>query len=84
MQQITLKPWPGFKWTKTAMSAGLAGGAYFRREAILDAFSDENMMKLDWNMRPVKQRGQPLLGDGHQLSSGHSYALFRESILMVG
>lgn len=41
---------PGFKWTKTAMSAGLAGGAYFRREAILDAFSDENMMKLDWNM----------------------------------
>lgn len=41
---------PGFKWTKTAMSAGLAGGAYFRREAIVDAFSDENMMKLDWNM----------------------------------
>jgi len=41
---------PGFKWSRKAMSAGLAGGAYFRREAILDALSDENMMKLDWNM----------------------------------
>jgi len=40
---------PGFRWTKRAMSAGLAGGAYFRREALLDAFSDENMMKIDWN-----------------------------------
>lgn len=41
---------PGFKWSRKAMSAGLAGGAYFRKEAILDALSDENMMKLDWNM----------------------------------
>mmetsp|Transcript_32278 Transcript_32278/g.74566 ORF Transcript_32278/g.74566 Transcript_32278/m.74566 type:complete len:516 (-) Transcript_32278:71-1618(-) len=40
---------PGFKWTKNSMSSGLCGGAYFRREAILDALSDENMMKLDWN-----------------------------------
>jgi hypothetical protein len=32
------------------MSAGLAGGAYFRTEAILDALSDENMARLDWNM----------------------------------
>jgi len=66
------------------MSAGLAGGAYFRREAILDAFSDDNMMKLDWNMRPVKQRGQPSLGDGQQSNNGHLYSLFRESLLMVG
>jgi hypothetical protein len=40
---------PGFRWTRRSMSAGLAGGAYFRREAALDAFSDENMMRLDWN-----------------------------------
>ncbi|CAJ1332328.1 unnamed protein product [Effrenium voratum] len=40
---------PGFKWTKRSMSSGLCGGAYFRREAILDALSDETMMKLDWN-----------------------------------
>ncbi|CAE7356813.1 ppiA [Symbiodinium microadriaticum] len=38
---------PGFKWSRKAMSAGLAGGAYFRKEAILDALSDENMMKLE-------------------------------------
>jgi len=50
VEKMAQKRVPGFKWTKTAMSAGLAGGAYFRREAILDAFSDENMMKLDWNM----------------------------------
>lgn len=40
---------PGFKWTKKSMSSGLCGGAYFRREAVLDALSDESMMKLDWN-----------------------------------
>lgn len=40
---------PGYRWTRRSMSAGLAGGAYFRREAVLDAFSDENMMRLDWN-----------------------------------
>lgn len=40
---------PGFKWTKKSMSSGLCGGSYFRTDAILDAFSDENMMKLDWN-----------------------------------
>ena len=50
VEKMAQKRVPGFKWTKTAMSAGLAGGAYFRREAILDAFSDENMMKLDWNI----------------------------------
>ncbi|CAE8719928.1 unnamed protein product [Polarella glacialis] len=41
---------PGFKWTNRAMQAGLAGGTYFRTEALLDALSDENMMKIDWNM----------------------------------
>jgi len=40
---------PGYKWTRSAMSAGLAGGAYFKREAILDAFSDESVAKIDWN-----------------------------------
>jgi len=40
---------PGFKWTQKSMSSGLCGGAYFRTEAILDALSDESMMRLDWN-----------------------------------
>jgi len=40
---------PDFKWTTRSMSSGLCGGAYFKREAILDALSDETMMKLDWN-----------------------------------
>ncbi|CAK8985907.1 unnamed protein product [Durusdinium trenchii] len=40
---------PNFKWTSRSMSSGLCGGAYFKREAILDALSDESMMKLDWN-----------------------------------
>lgn len=40
---------PGFKWTKRAMSAGLAGGAYFKRDTILDAFSDESVAAFDWN-----------------------------------
>merc|ERR1712085_75537 len=31
------------------MRAGLAGGAYFRADAIFDAFSDENVNRLDWN-----------------------------------
>merc|ERR1712232_1201090 len=31
------------------MNTGLAGGSYFRREVILDAFSDENVAKLNWN-----------------------------------
>merc|ERR1712217_168231 len=40
---------PGFKWTDQSMRAGLAGGAYFRADAIFDAFSDEHVNKLDWN-----------------------------------
>lgn len=40
---------PGFKWVEKSMRAGLAGGAYFRADAIFDAFSDENVMKIDWN-----------------------------------
>lgn len=32
------------------MNAGLAGGSYFRSAAVLDAFSDENVAKIDWNM----------------------------------
>jgi len=41
---------PGFNWTTSAMEAGLAGGSYFRTEAILDAFRDEMVARLDWNM----------------------------------
>lgn len=40
---------PGFRWTRTAMESGLCGGSYFRREAILDAFSDEAVAAIDWN-----------------------------------
>lgn len=40
---------PGYKWTRHMMQAGLAGGSYFRRAAILDAFSDEVVTKIDWN-----------------------------------
>ncbi|CAK9064665.1 unnamed protein product [Durusdinium trenchii] len=30
--------------------AGLCGGSYYRTAAILDAFADENVAKIDWNM----------------------------------
>lgn len=49
VEKLARKRKPGFKWTKLSMQAGLAGGAYFRTEAILDAFSDETMMEIDWN-----------------------------------
>ncbi|CAJ1396082.1 unnamed protein product [Effrenium voratum] len=39
-----------FKWTKASQQAGLCGGSYYRTAAILDAFSDENVAKIDWNM----------------------------------
>ncbi|CAE7255264.1 ppiA [Symbiodinium pilosum] len=41
---------PGFRWSAESMQAGLCGGAYFRTEAVLDAFSDENVMQIDWNL----------------------------------
>jgi len=28
--------------------SGLAGGSYFRTDAILDAFSDENVANINW------------------------------------
>lgn len=48
-EKLAQKRKPGFKWTDRAMSAGLAGGAYFKREVILDALSDESVASLDWN-----------------------------------
>jgi len=41
---------PGFNWTWRSMEAGLAGGSYFRAEAVLDAFRDEMVARLDWNL----------------------------------
>jgi len=49
VEKLAAKRVPGYNWTRLSMQAGLAGGSYFRREAILDAFSDENVMKIDWN-----------------------------------
>lgn len=49
VEKMAQKRVPGFKWSSRSMSSGLCGGAYFKREAILDALSDDNMMKLDWN-----------------------------------
>lgn len=49
VEKLAHKFKPGFKWTRISMQAGLAGGSYFRREAILDAFSDEHMAEVDWN-----------------------------------
>lgn len=46
---------PGFKWSEKSMETGLAGGSYFRRDVILDAFADENVAKLDWNF--LSKRG---------------------------
>lgn len=40
---------PNYRWTSRSMKAGLAGGSYFRRTAILDAFSDEHVARIDWN-----------------------------------
>jgi len=31
------------------MNTGLAGGSYFRRAAILDAFNDDSVAQVDWN-----------------------------------
>jgi hypothetical protein len=32
------------------IQAGLCGGSYYKREAILDALSDERMAQLDWTL----------------------------------
>uniref|UniRef100_A0A7S2IW21 Uncharacterized protein n=1 Tax=Zooxanthella nutricula TaxID=1333877 RepID=A0A7S2IW21_9DINO len=49
VEQLAAQRAPGFAWTKKAMQAGLAGGSYFRTAAVLDAFSDEAVAKIDWN-----------------------------------
>merc|ERR1712037_457240 len=46
---------PGFKFSKRAMNTGLAGGSYFRREAILDSFSDESVAQIDWNYLAIRR-----------------------------
>eukprot|EP00913_Durusdinium_trenchii_P029447 g27600.t1 len=38
------------RWTKKNQQAGLCGGSYYKREAILDALSDERVAEIDWNM----------------------------------
>ena len=32
------------------VEAGLCGGSYYRREAILDALSDERVAEIDWRL----------------------------------
>jgi len=41
---------PGFKWKEESMEAGLCGGSYYRTAAVLDAFSDESIARIDWNL----------------------------------
>ncbi|CAK0883235.1 unnamed protein product [Prorocentrum cordatum] len=41
---------PGFKLTKIAMNTGLAGGSYFRRAAILDAFNDDSVAQASMSL----------------------------------
>jgi len=40
---------PNYVWRQEFMELGLAGGSYFKRETILDAFNDQAIMALDWN-----------------------------------
>ncbi|CAK0904244.1 unnamed protein product, partial [Prorocentrum cordatum] len=54
-----------FQWTKRAMEAGLAGGSYFRSEAVLDSFTDERVAALDWN----------LLGEGDKKIFSSDFAM---------
>merc|ERR1740121_330987 len=49
IEELAQKVKPGFKWDKHSMEAGLAGGSYFKTDAVLDAFSDESVAALDWN-----------------------------------
>ena len=35
-------------WDAMTTEAGLCGGSYYKREAILDALSDERVSQLDW------------------------------------
>ena len=35
-------------WDPMTTEAGLCGGSYYKREAILDALSDERVAQLDW------------------------------------
>eukprot|EP00931_Biecheleriopsis_adriatica_P021845 TRINITY_DN14174_c0_g1_i1.p1 TRINITY_DN14174_c0_g1~~TRINITY_DN14174_c0_g1_i1.p1 ORF type:complete len:374 (+),score=56.65 TRINITY_DN14174_c0_g1_i1:56-1177(+) len=37
-----------FVWNKTAWSAGLCGGSYYRTEALLDALADDKVTAIDW------------------------------------
>lgn len=46
-EAIARKSNPKFKWE--FKGSGLAGGAYFRREAVLEAFSDEAVAAIDWD-----------------------------------
>ncbi|CAL1146351.1 unnamed protein product [Cladocopium goreaui] len=50
VQNLARERQPGFKWTRENQEAGLCGGSYYRSAAVLDAFSDENVAKIDWNM----------------------------------
>eukprot|EP00037_Helgoeca_nana_P017264 m.163498 g.163498 ORF g.163498 m.163498 type:complete len:404 (+) comp23911_c1_seq3:255-1466(+) len=45
-EAIAHKIKPEFNWSYTG--SGLAGGSYFRRAAILDAFSDDVIASIDW------------------------------------
>jgi len=40
---------PNYVWKREYMELGLAGGSYFKRETLLDAFNDQAIMTLDWN-----------------------------------
>ncbi len=42
----TIETWD--HWDPMSTEAGLCGGSYYKREAILDALSDERVSQLDW------------------------------------
>ncbi|CAK9066857.1 Peptidyl-prolyl cis-trans isomerase A [Durusdinium trenchii] len=50
VEKLAKKRVSGYKWTKKNQQAGLCGGSYYKREAILDALSDERVAEIDWNM----------------------------------
>eukprot|EP00435_Cladocopium_sp_Y103_P031330 s3229_g7.t3 len=49
VEKLARKRVTDYRWTKKNQQAGLCGGSYYKREAILDALSDERMAQLDWN-----------------------------------
>eukprot|EP00434_Breviolum_minutum_P021461 symbB.v1.2.018939.t1/scaffold1487.1/size223630/9 len=49
VEKLAKKRVSDYKWTKKNQQAGLCGGSYYKREAILDALSDERVSQLDWN-----------------------------------